>query len=152
MVYFLGVVLYSYMTHCSQYPQSFLGRHTLHLPLIGLQRPHTLWIVLVRHCCILYLSILRSVLYVSKCLLPHSNLPLKGGTLKSYHPTYHGPELSVDLQVSSSYHMFDYSGIIILTVGSFYPSLYYGFHCKSFIQLFYMLSITLVGFGRWIRL
>jgi len=50
-------------------------------------------------------------------------------------------------EISSSCHALDYSGIIILTAGSFYPSLYYGFHCQKFVRLFYMLSITFVGFG-----
>ncbi|KAF8068892.1 hemolysin-III related-domain-containing protein [Lyophyllum atratum] len=50
-------------------------------------------------------------------------------------------------KVSSSCHALDYSGIVILTVGSFYPSLYYGFHCQAYLRLFYILSFTLVGFG-----
>ncbi|KIK68606.1 hypothetical protein GYMLUDRAFT_68456 [Collybiopsis luxurians FD-317 M1] len=44
-------------------------------------------------------------------------------------------------------HAFDYSGIVILTVGSFYPCLYYGFFCEPHFQVFYIASITLVGTG-----
>uniref|UniRef100_A0A0W0FRI0 HlyIII-domain-containing protein n=1 Tax=Moniliophthora roreri TaxID=221103 RepID=A0A0W0FRI0_MONRR len=50
-------------------------------------------------------------------------------------------------EVSSRCHAFDYSGIIILTVGSFYPCLYYGFFCEPFFQVGYITSITLVGLG-----
>lgn len=50
-------------------------------------------------------------------------------------------------KVSSSCHAFDYSGIVILTVGSFYPCLYYGFYCQKYLRLLYLLSITIVGLG-----
>lgn len=52
--------------------------------------------------------------------------------------------------ISSSCHALDYSGIVILTVGSFYPCLYYGFYCQAHLQIFYILSITLVGLGKWL--
>ncbi|KAG7094935.1 hypothetical protein E1B28_005737 [Marasmius oreades] len=50
-------------------------------------------------------------------------------------------------EVASRCHSLDYSGIIILIVGSFYPSLYYGFFCEPYLQLLYITSITLVGLG-----
>ena len=50
-------------------------------------------------------------------------------------------------QVSSRCQSLDYSGIVILTVGSFYTTLFYGFYCEPLLQLLYILSITLVGLG-----
>ncbi|KAF9467870.1 hemolysin-III related-domain-containing protein [Collybia nuda] len=50
-------------------------------------------------------------------------------------------------KVSSRCHALDYSGIVILTVGSFYPSLYYGFYCERGLQIFYTLLITIAGLG-----
>ncbi|GLB42330.1 putative channel protein [Lyophyllum shimeji] len=50
-------------------------------------------------------------------------------------------------KVASSCHALDYSGIVVLTVGSFYPCLYYGFHCQTYLRLFYILAITMVGLG-----
>ncbi|RDB29733.1 ADIPOR-like receptor SPBC12C2.09c [Hypsizygus marmoreus] len=50
-------------------------------------------------------------------------------------------------KVSSTCHAFDYSGIVVLIVGSFYPFLHYGFHCQAHLQLFYILTITLAGLG-----
>ncbi|CAA7264335.1 unnamed protein product [Cyclocybe aegerita] len=50
-------------------------------------------------------------------------------------------------EVTSSCHAFDYSGIIILIVGSFFPSIYYGFYCYPHIQKFYLSLISLAGLG-----
>ncbi|KAF9261710.1 HlyIII-domain-containing protein [Marasmius fiardii PR-910] len=50
-------------------------------------------------------------------------------------------------QVASRCHSLDYSGIIVLIVGSFYPCLYYGFFCEPRFQLLYITSITLIGLG-----
>ncbi|KAJ3508054.1 hypothetical protein NLJ89_g5965 [Agrocybe chaxingu] len=50
-------------------------------------------------------------------------------------------------EVASSCHAFDYSGIIILIVGSFFPSIYYGFYCHPHIQKFYLGLISLAGLG-----
>jgi len=50
-------------------------------------------------------------------------------------------------KICSQCHAFDYSGIVVLTVGSFYPCLYYGFFCEPRYQVLYIASITLVGTG-----
>ncbi|KAJ7069531.1 HlyIII-domain-containing protein [Mycena amicta] len=41
----------------------------------------------------------------------------------------------------------DYSGIIILTVGSFYPALHFGFFCHPHEKLFYLILLTSIGLG-----
>ncbi|KAI0252467.1 hemolysin-III related-domain-containing protein [Lactifluus subvellereus] len=48
-------------------------------------------------------------------------------------------------QVKTRCNALDYSGIIALILGSFYPCLYYGFYCESHYMIGYMLLITLVG-------
>ncbi|KAF9078853.1 hemolysin-III related-domain-containing protein [Rhodocollybia butyracea] len=50
-------------------------------------------------------------------------------------------------QITNQCHAFDYSGIVVLTVGSFYPCVYYGFFCEPHLQVLYITSITLVGTG-----
>ncbi|KAF8155616.1 hemolysin-III related-domain-containing protein [Crassisporium funariophilum] len=50
-------------------------------------------------------------------------------------------------EVASHCHAFDYFGIVVLIVGSFYPSIYYGFFCDSRVQVFYLTSMTLAGLG-----
>ncbi|KAF8221086.1 HlyIII-domain-containing protein [Tricholoma matsutake] len=50
-------------------------------------------------------------------------------------------------EVSVRCHALDYSGIVVLTVGSFYTTLYYGFYCEPLLQVFYLVSITLAGLG-----
>ncbi|QRV79917.1 adiponectin receptor [Ceratobasidium sp. AG-Ba] len=47
--------------------------------------------------------------------------------------------------VSKRCNALDYSGIIVLTVGSFYPCLHYGFFCDYHLQVFYAIGITLAG-------
>ncbi|KAI0631080.1 HlyIII-domain-containing protein [Trametes polyzona] len=41
----------------------------------------------------------------------------------------------------------DYAGIVVLTVGSFFPCIYYGFFCDPHYQTFYLSGITLAGIG-----
>ncbi|THV04688.1 HlyIII-domain-containing protein [Dendrothele bispora CBS 962.96] len=48
-------------------------------------------------------------------------------------------------EVAARCHAFDYSGIVVLTVGSFYPCLYYGFYCEPHLQILYILAISIVG-------
>ncbi|KAF8960327.1 hemolysin-III related-domain-containing protein [Flammula alnicola] len=50
-------------------------------------------------------------------------------------------------EVTSHCHAYDYSGIIILIVGSFFPSIYYGFYCHSHIQKLYLAAMTSAGLG-----
>ncbi|KAJ7927482.1 hemolysin-III related-domain-containing protein [Mycena leptocephala] len=50
-------------------------------------------------------------------------------------------------EVSTRCHALDYSGIVVLTVGSFYPSLRFGFFCQPRLQIFYIVSISCVGLG-----
>ncbi|KAG1675582.1 hypothetical protein FOA52_014170 [Chlamydomonas sp. UWO 241] len=42
---------------------------------------------------------------------------------------------------------FDYAGIAILIVTSFYPAVYYGFMCHPYLLAFYLASTTLLGIG-----
>lgn len=49
--------------------------------------------------------------------------------------------------VSSACHVFDYSGIVIMIVGSFFPALYYAFYCEPHLQGVYMSLIVLFGVG-----
>ncbi|KAF8884916.1 hemolysin-III related-domain-containing protein [Gymnopilus junonius] len=66
-----------------------------------------------------------------------------------YHTATCHSEAAFDLflQVASHCHAFDYSGIIILIVGSFIPSIYYGFFCHSNTQKLYLTAMTLAGIG-----
>ncbi|KAJ7126061.1 hemolysin-III related-domain-containing protein [Mycena epipterygia] len=50
-------------------------------------------------------------------------------------------------EVSSRCHAFDYSGIVVLTVGSFYPSLHFGFFCHPRLQILYIVSLSFIGLG-----
>lgn len=67
------------------------------------------------------------------------------------HVCFHCPPLiSVDgfiQQIATHCHALDYSGIVVLTVGSFYPCIYYGFFCEPQFQALYITAITLVGIG-----
>ncbi|KAI9252964.1 pPR-type GPCR protein [Phascolomyces articulosus] len=47
--------------------------------------------------------------------------------------------------VAARWNRCDYAGIVTLTVGSFFPLLYYGFHCHPKIQIFYLVVITILG-------
>lgn len=60
--------------------------------------------------------------------------------------TYH-TSLCHSKAVAHQCHGLDYSGIIILIVGSFFPSIYYGFYCHPHLQVFYLAGISLAGFG-----
>jgi len=42
-------------------------------------------------------------------------------------------------------HVFDYAGIVILTVGSFFPCIYYAFYCKPHFQAVYLSGISVAG-------
>ncbi|KAJ4469816.1 HlyIII-domain-containing protein [Lentinula lateritia] len=48
-------------------------------------------------------------------------------------------------EVESRCHAFDYTGIIVLNLGSHYPLLYYGFFCEPHYQLIYILTITVLN-------
>ncbi|KAF7344521.1 ADIPOR-like receptor SPBC12C2.09c [Mycena sanguinolenta] len=50
-------------------------------------------------------------------------------------------------EVATRCHALDYSGIVILTVGSFYPALHFAFFCQPFLQGFYILWISTIGLG-----
>ena len=52
------------------------------------------------------------------------------------------------IHVASHCHAFDYSGIIFLIVGSFYPSVYYRFFCDLHVQVFYLAVIIIAGLGK----
>ena len=40
---------------------------------------------------------------------------------------------------------FDYAGIVVLIVTSFFPPVYYGFLCEPLLRNFYLLSTLLLG-------
>ncbi|KAK7044594.1 hemolysin-III channel protein Izh2, partial [Favolaschia claudopus] len=44
-------------------------------------------------------------------------------------------------------HAFDYLGICVLTVGSFWPALHFGLFCHPHLQIFYIASISAIGSG-----
>ncbi|KAJ7185502.1 hemolysin-III related-domain-containing protein [Mycena filopes] len=48
-------------------------------------------------------------------------------------------------EVAARCHALDYTGIIVLTVGSFYPALRYGFFCEPQLQILYIVSLSCVG-------
>jgi len=48
-------------------------------------------------------------------------------------------------EVAARCHALDYSGIIALILGSFYPCMYYGFYCEPHYRIGYVLLITLAG-------
>jgi len=48
-------------------------------------------------------------------------------------------------QVSSKCHAFDYIGIIVLTVGSFIPYIFYGFFCDPLFQACHILAVAFAG-------
>ncbi|KAI0078360.1 HlyIII-domain-containing protein [Panus rudis PR-1116 ss-1] len=50
-------------------------------------------------------------------------------------------------EVSVKCHALDYSGIVVLTLGSFFPCIYYGFYCDPHYQLFYLSVLSLAGIG-----
>ncbi|EPT02308.1 hypothetical protein FOMPIDRAFT_1029386 [Fomitopsis schrenkii] len=50
-------------------------------------------------------------------------------------------------QVAIRCHAFDYAGIVVLTVGSFFPCIYYEFYCDTHLQILYLSLIVLVGLG-----
>ncbi|KAH7343170.1 HlyIII-domain-containing protein [Rhizoctonia solani] len=62
------------------------------------------------------------------------------GASALYHTaTCHSPN------VAKRCNALDYSGIIVLTVGSFYPCLRYGFFCDPQFQVIYSVGITVAG-------
>ncbi|KIJ35760.1 hypothetical protein M422DRAFT_180317, partial [Sphaerobolus stellatus SS14] len=50
-------------------------------------------------------------------------------------------------EIHDFFHMFDYAGIVILIVGSFFPSIYYAFYCKPHFQAIYLSGISIAGIG-----
>ncbi|KAF8600336.1 HlyIII-domain-containing protein [Ceratobasidium sp. AG-I] len=47
--------------------------------------------------------------------------------------------------VSKKCNALDYSGIIVVSVGSFYPTLHYGFFCDYYLKFTYVMAITVAG-------
>ncbi|KAH9919822.1 hemolysin-III related-domain-containing protein [Fomitopsis serialis] len=50
-------------------------------------------------------------------------------------------------EVAVRCHALDYAGIVVLTVGSFFPCVYYEFYCDTRLQAAYLSVIVLVGLG-----
>ncbi|KAF8590070.1 HlyIII-domain-containing protein, partial [Ramaria rubella] len=44
-------------------------------------------------------------------------------------------------------HCFDYTGIVVLIVGSFFPCIYYTFYCTPRFQVIYLAAISIAGCG-----
>ncbi|CAE7174753.1 unnamed protein product, partial [Rhizoctonia solani] len=59
----------------------------------------------------------------------------------------HCTDMFIMKLVAKKCHMLDYTGIVVLTVGSFYPCVYYGFYCDRYLQVAYLVSITVAGIG-----
>ncbi|CAO3577726.1 unnamed protein product [Absidia cylindrospora] len=51
----------------------------------------------------------------------------------------------VFIAVAASWNRCDYAGITILIVGSFFPIIYYGFHCHQVHQVVYLATISVLG-------
>ncbi|KAI1786712.1 hemolysin-III related-domain-containing protein [Ganoderma leucocontextum] len=49
--------------------------------------------------------------------------------------------------VAARCNALDYTGIVVLTVGSFFPCIYYGFFCDPHLQAFYLTCICVAGIG-----
>ncbi|CAE6425491.1 unnamed protein product [Rhizoctonia solani] len=47
--------------------------------------------------------------------------------------------------VSKKCNALDYAGIIVVSVGSFYPTLHYGFFCDEYLKITYIVAITVAG-------
>ncbi|KAJ7204646.1 hemolysin-III related-domain-containing protein [Mycena pura] len=50
-------------------------------------------------------------------------------------------------EVATRCHALDYSGIVVLTVGSFYPALHFGFFCHPDVQKIYIITMSCIGLG-----
>ncbi|KAI8990083.1 putative hemolysin-III channel protein Izh2 [Pilobolus umbonatus] len=48
-------------------------------------------------------------------------------------------------RVAANWNRCDYAGITCLIVGSFFPVIYYGFHCHHVLQIVYLTSIVILG-------
>jgi len=49
--------------------------------------------------------------------------------------------------VARQCHALDYTGIVVLTVGSFFPCIYYGFFCQPEMQALYLTCMSAAGVG-----
>ncbi|CAL1699535.1 unnamed protein product [Somion occarium] len=50
-------------------------------------------------------------------------------------------------EVSTQCHALDYTGIIVLILGSFFPCIYYGFYCDPQHQFIYLSILSIAGAG-----
>lgn len=48
-------------------------------------------------------------------------------------------------KIHDIFHRLDFSGIVVLIVGSFFPCIYYGFYCTPYVQVMYLSAICLAG-------
>ncbi|KZT58994.1 HlyIII-domain-containing protein [Calocera cornea HHB12733] len=48
-------------------------------------------------------------------------------------------------EMSKRCHIMDYIGIVVLIVGSYYPTVYYGFYCDPWPRVGYVVVITIAG-------
>lgn len=61
-----------------------------------------------------------------------------------FSSTYHAIQCH-SYTVSKRFNKLDYVGIVVMIVGSFLPALHYGFYCHPHLQLFYSVSISVLG-------
>ncbi|TFK26591.1 HlyIII channel protein [Coprinopsis marcescibilis] len=50
-------------------------------------------------------------------------------------------------EVATRCHALDYTGIVVLIVGSFFPSIYYGYFCRPRFQYFWLSLLFVMGVG-----
>lgn len=77
--------------------------------------------------------------------IPYGHMSFRSGKEEQVHITCNSGTNVV--KVHEYCHSFDYSGIVVLTVGSFYPCIYYGFFCRPVFQAIYLIAISITGIG-----
>lgn len=135
----------------SQYSHTPLGRspfrlllcyflRLLHQTIFSCHNP-------ARFRCVPHFLIVCSLVSMCQRLVPHLRLPFAKSMvicLLSHFLAY----VSL-IEVASRCHAFDYSGIIILIVGSFFPAIYYGFFCDTHLKILYLTGISIAGLGEF---
>jgi len=116
----------------SQYPQPHVGCCSIRLSLATfpsthiLPHPSTTW----KHCAVFLAFFYSAVFYLCGSALYHTSgchseeVRIPRGVVR-----YNAFFIS---QVSSRCQALDYSWIVVLTVGSLYSTLYYGFYCEPY--------------------
>ena len=77
--------------------------------------------------------------------MPHKPPPGASLTSTCIHPSCCCP-----LTAFSVYEWWPFPFRPVLTVGSFFPCIYYGFFCDPHLQTFYLTCICVAGIGEWV--